>query len=135
MDLKATPDRSPASQRVTGPTRICRPAASAPSRAATTTGMPWQLPSSQLTSPVAPRNSQVDTGHLPGDTLLDRHHRLHGIGGRIERRHDAVAPSHDDPAGVVGDDLADQSFEVPKDLVGGLLTEPSAASASTRRRR
>ncbi len=58
-----------------------------------------------------------------GDGLLHGDRRQHGIGRRVEGRHDPVARGLHDGAAVVGDDLVQVPFEVAEQLVGSRFTQ------------
>ena len=89
--------------------RIWLPSAESHSRAAVTTGVPWQSPSSHDTSPALEADAHLDASVFAGlavravDLPLDLVGGVHGLGRGAERGEDAVAESLDHGAAVLGD--------------------------------
>ena len=124
MSTKLSSVRPRARPRTRSSQRIWPPSAESHRRAAVTTGVPWQSPSSQDTSPalIPTRTSMRRSSRLwrfaRSMRTLDLVRRVHGLGRRPERGEDAVAEALHHRSAVLGDRGAEHLVVAPAEEVG-----------------
>ena len=124
--VSVTPSRPRAKMRTTSATRIWPPSASAHSRAASTTGVPKQSPSSHVTSPAlipmrtADRRSPLKSAPATACCIATA---ADTASCASERGDDAVARSLDDRPTVLQDELGKQSIVSAAEMIGPVLAD------------